>query len=116
MSLVEEIDKKFFGELFVIIGGFIIANTIIRQFIELSDTIVPWWVLPAISFLIIMEGVNLKSNKANPSDIIFLIFLVTNITFLVLSANKILNVWLFIGSGILLGIWAIISWIFIRKK
>ena len=105
MKFIEEIDRKIAGELLLIIGGFMLADTLIRKFAEISNNALPWWILPLLSVLIIMGGVNLKENKETSRNFITLMFLVISITLLVLALNNYLNIWYFIVVG---GIWGTI--------
>lgn len=56
--------KELMGELFLIIGGFILAETIINKFIELSSNVIPIWILPSLSLLLIITALDLKNNKS----------------------------------------------------
>ena len=48
------------AELFLIIGGFILAETLVRWFLSLSEGLLPYGVLPALSLLLIMTAVDIK--------------------------------------------------------
>lgn len=60
---LEKDDQKFISDLIIIIGGFILTETIIRQFLELTTNIVAWWVLPALGLDLLMGGTNLKRGR-----------------------------------------------------
>jgi len=115
MSLIEDIDRKIVGEALLIVGGFALADTLIRKFLELSEGILPWGILPLLAFLVVMTGVNLKENKETPRGVVSVVFLIVSIILIVFSAQQIINVWWFIGvsgiGGIFIFVWTLISWI-----
>ncbi len=53
-------DYNAFSELLLIIGGFILAETVIRWFLSLSESVLPKWILPALSILLIMTALDIK--------------------------------------------------------
>jgi len=55
-----EKDYDFIAELFLIIGGFILAETVIRWFLSLSEGVLPSWILPALSILFIITALDIK--------------------------------------------------------
>ena len=115
MSIIDQTDRNIFGELLLVIGGFTFAYTIVKKFLEISSNTLSWWVLPLLSVLIIISGVNLKENKENKRSFFSLLFLIISVILIVLSANDLINVWWFISFGSFFGIvmltWTITSWI-----
>ena len=101
---IEVIDKKIIGEIFLIIGGFILADTIVKKFLELSNNTIPWWVLPLMALLIIISGVNLKEDKEHWRSFLSLLFISTSVILLVLSLNEIISILWFVWFGLIFGI------------
>ena len=58
--------KNYFSELFLIIGGFILAETIVKKFLEMSNNQVTWWLLPLIALVLISGGIQLREKKKIP--------------------------------------------------
>jgi hypothetical protein len=56
-------NKEYLGELFLIIGGFILAETIIKQFLEMANGNIDWWVLPLMALALISGGLKLRKNE-----------------------------------------------------
>lgn len=93
-NLIEDIDKKILGEILLIIGGFILADLLVRKFMELSTDLFPWFILPLLSLLIIMTGINLKEGKRQGIFVGYsLILLLTVFVLTVLSAKDIISTW-----------------------
>ena len=57
-----ENDKRLVGEVFLIVGAFILSETIVRFFLDLSNEAkLALWVLPVIGILLIIDGFQLKN-------------------------------------------------------
>lgn len=88
-------DKSFSNllvELFIIIGGFILAETIINQFLSLSSGVLPWWILPSFSILLIITALNIKQGMSLiEGGILSVIFLGGSIILIVLKKNTLIS-------------------------
>jgi len=56
--------NQLLSELFLIIGGFIFAETIINQFLLLAVDVLPRWVLPLLAILLIVIAIDLQKQKS----------------------------------------------------
>jgi len=116
------IDKQTWGELLLIIGGFILAETTIRTFLNLAtEAKIAPWVLPAFAFAIIIGGVELKNGIVESfGSYIYWFFIAISILLIVLvKSNKILDAtflwWILIISIASLVAWGV-QWAFLKKK
>ena len=53
-------DGNLVAELLLIIGGFILAETIVRWFLSLSEGLLSFWILPALAVLLIITALGIK--------------------------------------------------------
>jgi hypothetical protein len=88
------------SELFLIIGGFILAQTIINQFISLSSDVLSWWVLPLFSILLIIIALDFRNQKNTNliSDIISILSIGGSILLIVLMKNDFITKIFFLFS------------------
>ncbi|VVB79519.1 Uncharacterised protein [uncultured archaeon] len=108
---MEGIDKKTIGELLIIIGGFILAETIIRTFLDLASETIEPWVLPLFSIAIIINGVELKNGVAqNFGSWISWIFLAISIILIVLEKSGLIGVVTFAWVILILSVLSLICW------
>jgi hypothetical protein len=114
-------DKNVWAELILIVGGFILAETLIRNFLELSKGILAPWVLPVFAISLIFGAVELKNGESKRfSEWIYTIFIGFAILLIVLvKTGKIEGmtfVWLILISSVV----SFCSWIFeiwyLKKK
>jgi hypothetical protein len=115
------VDKKTWGELLVIVGGFILAETIIRTFLNLANGKIEPWVLPVFAIAIIIGGVELKNGIVKSFGAwIYDGFIALSIILIVLvKSNNITNitfVWLILILSIISIVAWSIQWIFLKKK
>jgi hypothetical protein len=118
----KNIDKQTWGEILTIIGGFILAETAIRTFVNLTtEAKISPWVLPAFAFAIIIGGVELKNDIVQKfGGYIYWAFITISILLIALvKSQKISDIsflwFIFIISLISIGSW-LIQWIFLKKK
>jgi hypothetical protein len=105
-------DKKALGELFLIIGGFALTDTLIRKYIELSNNVLPWYIPSLLAFLLIMIGLNLRDNIKDSKFSYFSYgFIIISVVLLVFSLNGKISIWWYIGTTLVWGI-LIIIWTF----
>ena len=116
-------DYNAFSELLLIIGGFILAETVIRWFLSLSESVLPKWILPALSILLIMTALDIKKTGVPKSvaGIISILFLTISIILIVLMGNSIISAINFLWTILVLSIISILAHIVIffisrRKK
>jgi len=84
--------RDLLGELFLIIGGFILAETIINQFLSLSFDVLPWWILPLFSLLLIITALDFKDyNESFIKAGLSALFLGGSIILIVLVKNSIIT-------------------------
>jgi hypothetical protein len=63
MADTNKLNKEIIGEVLIIIGGIILAETIIKLFIEFSkEPLIQWVDLPLMAILFVVFGVNLRGN------------------------------------------------------
>lgn len=80
--------KKTFGEILIIIGGFILAETIVRNFIELSEGQFPLWLIPVVGIVLITGGMQLREKGKLPIfDTIYWIWMILTLV-LILFINR----------------------------
>ncbi|KHO54469.1 MAG: hypothetical protein QT10_C0016G0013 [archaeon GW2011_AR19] len=81
-----ENDDNLLSELLLIIGGFILAETIIRWFLSFSEGVLSIWILPALSILLIITALDIKKHGTLSSKmgITSTLFLTISIVFIVL--------------------------------
>ena len=118
---MKNIDKITWGELLIIVGGFILAETVIKSFLNLAAGKIEPWVLPAFAIAVIIGGVELKNGVVKSfgawvydgfiaAAIILIVFvkssIITNLTF---------AWWILTLSIISIVVW-VIQWIFLRKN
>ena len=116
--------RDLLGELFLIIGGFILAETIVKQFLSLSANTLPWYVLPLFSVLLIIVALNFKNHKWDFVSISLLsaLYLGSSIILIVLRKNYFISFLFFLWGIFIIAIITIISQIlfvlfnFRRKK
>ena len=79
-------DYNIFSELLLIIGGFILAETIIRWFLSLSEGVLPIWILPALSILLIITALDIKKYGTlnSKGGIVSCLFLTISVVVIVL--------------------------------
>ena len=122
MKLFEKIDKESFGELLLIVGGFILAETIIKHFLDLAEGVLATWVLPLMAIATIFAAVELKNNASTKSfaEWVYWIFIALMLIMYVLLQREMVSNMAFLrvafwGSIITIGSW-LIKWIFLKKK
>ncbi len=114
--------RDLLGELFLIIGGFILAETIINQFLSLSQGTLPWWVLPLFAILLIITALDFRNNHGSffKSGLLSVLFLGGSIVLIVLMKNNLVTNIVFLWSIFILSIVIIlihlILFLFKRKK
>ncbi len=109
-----ENDKKLLGEIFLIIGSFILAETIVRFFLNLATEVkIALWVLPAVAVLLIIDGFQLKNEIKEKyiSSWIFDIFIILELVLIVLLKAKYLQTELFLWITLIGSIILFLSWI-----
>ncbi len=100
-------DYNIIAELFLIIGGFILAETIIRWFLSLSEGVLPSWILPSLSILLIITALDIKKYGIFNSKawVMSAIFLSLSIILIVLmktnNISQILFLQIILGLSIL---------------
>lgn len=112
------LNREILGEILLIVGGFILAETIVKQFLTLSQGALQWWILPLLSLGFIFGAIGLKKgeNKIG-SGLLNLLFLSLVVIFLVLVKKDILSGVLFVWLTLLtLIIWIIFSMVEIFSK
>ncbi|MBI3623561.1 hypothetical protein HY212_05805 [Candidatus Pacearchaeota archaeon] len=57
---MEREDRYFISELILIVAGFIIAETISKKFLEVTNGLVSWWFLPLIAISFVGIAINIK--------------------------------------------------------
>jgi len=118
---MEQKDKNVWAELLLIIGGFILAETLIRNFLELSEGILAPWVLPVFAISLIFGAVELRNGDSKRySEWIYTIFLGLTIILIVLvktgNISNITFLWVvFIASIVSFFSWLIEIW-YLKKK
>lgn len=109
---IDDVDKKILGEILLIIGAFIFANSLVKKFIELSEDMLPWILLPLLSILIIMEGMGLKEGRKQSGFTTYnFILLLMVVVSAVLSGNGLISPWWLISILIFGEIGWIVIWI-----
>jgi len=93
-------DRDLLAEFFLIIGGFILAETIITRFLSLSSETLPEWVLPLYSILLIITALNFKHSNQNffKAGGLSILFLGFSIGLVVLLNNNLVTNLFFISS------------------
>jgi len=108
--------KDLMGELFLIIGGFILAQTIINQFLSLSSEVLQWWVLPMFSILLIIAAIELKNHDSFiKAGILSILLLGGSILFIVLFKNNKISITFFLFGLLILSLIVIILGIISKK-
>jgi len=111
--------RETIGELFLIIGGFIIAETIVRKFLELANQNIKWWILPLLAIALVSAGVQFKkSAKQNIYVIISWLWVFASVILVVLVRNNIINPEFFLGAILITSLVQLIFFIIslIKKK
>jgi hypothetical protein len=112
--------KGYLGELFLIIGGFILAETIIKNFLDMADGKLPYNVLPMLALIIIAGGIILKNkDKIIWSTWVYWIGLIILVILIVLFQNGKITPSFMTWGGLIIGIVQIISFInsiFFKKQ
>jgi len=114
--------RDLFGELFLIIGGFILAETIINQFLSLSQDKLPGWVLPLFAILLIITALDFRNNHGSffRSGLLSVLFLGGSIVLIVLMKNNLISnitfLWSIFVLSILIIVIHLILFLFKRKK
>lgn len=108
-------------ELFLIIGGFILAETILQQFLSLSSNTLEWWVLPLFSILLITTALSFRDRNISlvQSGLLSTFFFGASIVLIVfVKKNIISNIsflwWIFMLSILAMGGYLILF--FYKKK
>jgi hypothetical protein len=98
--------RDLLGELFFIVGGFILAETIITQFISLSTNVLPWWALPSFSLLLIMAALDFRNKRVGvfKAGIPTVLYLGISIVLIVLMKNNIITNMCFLWSIFILSL------------
>jgi len=115
-------DKNVWAELILIVGGFILAETLIRNFLELSKGVLAPWVLPLFGISLIFGAVELKNGESKRiSEWIYTIFIGLTIVFIVLVRTNCISsvtfLWIvFISSIISFLSWLIEIWYLKKRK
>ena len=93
-------DYNVIAELFLIIGGFILAETIIRWFLSLSDGMLPSWILPTLSILLIVTALDIKKYGIlnSKAGLISAVFLGVSIILIVLMKRGYISPTIFLQS------------------
>ena len=60
LKLFGKNDKELFGDILLIMGGFLFAETFVRHVLETAGDKIPLWVFVSYSFLLIMGGLNIR--------------------------------------------------------
>lgn len=101
-------NNNIISELLLISGGFILAETVIRWFLSLSEGTMPSWILPTLSILFIITALEINKNGLLNSGIIGAIFLTISVILIVfMKAGFIIPV-NFLWSILILSIMTII--------
>ena len=87
---MKNLDINTFSELLLIVGGFLLAETIVRYFLTLSEGIFPLWVLALVGILIIFESISLKKEGWTFS-ILYTIYLLIYIILVVLIKREMIT-------------------------
>lgn len=108
-------DYNIIAELFLIIGGFILAETIIRWFLSLSEGVLPSWILPSLSILLIITALDIKKYGVSDSrtGLMSAVFLGISIILIVLMKTGNISSIFFLQGIFVLSILAIIIQIII---
>ncbi len=94
-------DKIFFGELFIIIGGFILAETLGRFFLDISEKSIPIWILGGFAYLLINLGfLMVKNREISLLSILYLVYLGTFLIFILLRDKVSQFVWILVVLSI----------------
>jgi len=56
-------DRAFFSELILILAGFMLAETLIRKYLEFTDGVTAWWVLPLIAISLIAMAIRIRNGE-----------------------------------------------------
>jgi hypothetical protein len=85
--------RNLLSEMFLIVGGFILSDTILKIFVTLSSDLIPAWVLPATAFLLIITAVNLKNTDLSymEAGLPTLIFVIVSVVMVVLNKSNIIS-------------------------
>jgi small-conductance mechanosensitive channel len=117
-----ENDRKLFGKVLFFVGTFILAETIIRFFLNLAnDSKIAFWVLPLMALLLVIDGFQLE-NKIKEKWVLSWItdfFIIIEIILVVFLFTGYLSPELFLLISLIGVIVIIVSWILewvIRKK
>jgi len=113
---------SFIGNVLLIVGGFVIAETIVRTFLSLAEGVLHWFILPAMGLLMVIMANNLLQN--NPEEFGKLrewmgsIYLILMVVFIVLLKKSLipssLFLWMALGFPVLY--FSILFFIWIKKK
>lgn len=113
--------ENVWAELILIVGGFILAETVVRTFLNMSQGVLAPWVLPAYAISLIFGAVELKNGEIKRvSQILYNIFIGLSIVLIVLvKTNKISNE-LFLWIILIASVVSFLSWIieiwYLKKK
>lgn len=110
MQEQEQDIRNLVGELFLIVGGFILAETIIRYFLTLSSNALPLWVLPAFAVLLIVVSKDITNYKISlrKIGILSVFFLGISIVLVVLMKNSIITNITFLWGILILSVLTIL--------
>jgi len=111
---MSEDDKKLLGEVLLIVGGFILGETIVRFFLNLAtEAKIELWILPTIAILLIIDGFQLKNGIKEKliSFWIFDTFIVLELILIVLLKNNYLSAIPFLWITLAGSIVTTLSWI-----
>lgn len=104
--------KEYFGELLLIVGGFILAETIIQQFLDMSKGNLTWWILPLIALVIISWAIELKKGGGfSIFELIYWMWLIVSIILIVLVKNGVISNINFLWSILIISVIQIISFL-----
>ncbi|MBI2047096.1 hypothetical protein HYT26_02965 [Candidatus Pacearchaeota archaeon] len=111
--MIKKKDNSFrdlLGELFLVIGGFILAETIINQFLSLSFGVLPIWVLPLFSILLIIAALDFKNHQKSfiKAGIFSVLIIGGSIILIVLVKNNMITSIFFLWSIFILSLVSII--------
>jgi hypothetical protein len=60
--LLNKSDMTFIGQLLLVVGGFVLAETIVKNFLEVARDVLPWYILPCMAVLMLIMANNLLQN------------------------------------------------------
>jgi len=114
-------DKNVWAELILIIGGFILAETLIRTFLELAKGALEPWVLPVFAISLIFGAIELKNGEPKRfSAWVYTIFIGLAIVLIVLVKTGKISGMTFVWTILISSIISFCSWLieiwYLKKK